>query len=104
MDMKITSADPNSDRLGPMFGSPLTGGENEGMGPGRCFAVTVGGASDGHDAAVLDAVRSGLQTTARSHVTDGSQSFHPELNILATSSVNFRQTKFYPIVYKWRSG
>jgi len=56
-EMKITSADPDANRLGPMFGAPLTAGESEGMGPGRCFAVTVGGASDGHNGTVLDAVR-----------------------------------------------
>lgn len=68
--MKISSADPEANRLGPMFGSPLTGGEKEGLGPGRCFAVTIGGHSDGHNATVLHA------------------SFHPELNILATSGVD----------------
>lgn len=58
--MKIVSEDPDFNRLGPMFGAPLTAGENEGMGPGRCFAVTVGGASEGHNATVLDAVCLGL--------------------------------------------
>ncbi|KIM28716.1 hypothetical protein M408DRAFT_23384 [Serendipita vermifera MAFF 305830] len=69
-EMKISSTDPEANRLGPMFGSPLTGGEKEGLGPGRCFAVTIGGHSDGHNATVLHA------------------SFHPEVNILATSGVD----------------
>ncbi|KAG8855199.1 hypothetical protein FRB91_002542 [Serendipita sp. 411] len=68
--MKVVAADPEAARLGPPFGNPLTGGEEEGIGPGKCFAVSAGGVGDGHKATVLDA------------------SLHPFLNIVATSSVD----------------
>lgn len=54
----IEHSDPSRARLGPPFGAPLTNGEAEATGMGRCVLVTEGGMpSDGHKATVLDAVR-----------------------------------------------
>lgn len=71
--MKMASADPQLASFGPPFGAPLTGGEEESLGPtGRCFTVTAGGQTAGHQATVLDAC------------------FHPDLDVIVTSSVDHR--------------
>ena len=58
--MEMVSSDPELISFGPPFGAPLTGGEQESLYMGRCFAVTASGGTseqtNGHEATVLDAV------------------------------------------------
>jgi hypothetical protein len=82
----IKHSDPHKARLGPPFGAPLTNGEAEATGIGRCVLVTEGGAiSDGHKATVLDAVRGLLLSLGDPNRL--FKDFHPTLNLFATSSV-----------------
>lgn len=82
----IKHSDPHKARLGPPFGAPLTNGEAEAIGMGRCVLVTEGGiVSDGHKSTVLDAVRGLLLGLAE--LNRLFKDFHPTLNLLVTSSV-----------------
>ncbi|PVG02265.1 hypothetical protein CPB86DRAFT_772878 [Serendipita vermifera] len=69
--MIMEADDPEAAGRGPPFGSPMTGGEAEALGIGKCFAIFIGGfTTSGHKAAVMDA------------------HFHPVLNLCVTSSVD----------------